>query len=183
MWRERPRSVLLAEDETDLWLFPPLRAGWALRGQPHEVRLTGQNARRVVFGAMTLRTGQRIFLAHARQRAPDFQAFLHMVHQQYRGWHVALLLDEDPSHRAQSSEAVAAALDMQLLGLPKRAPELNPMDHLWGDGKDTVSANNQYEVIEQHVTRFLAYLQGLSPHEALTKAGVLSKAFWLRGDC
>lgn len=161
-------------------LFPPLRAGWALRGQPREVLLCGKNARRVVFGAMNLRTGHRVFVARERQRAADFQAFLQVVHQQYRGWHVALLLDEDSSHTARSSVALAATWDMEVLWLPNRAPELNPMDHLWGDGKETVSANKQYVTVEHHVTRFLRYLTSLSAREALTKAGVLSNDFWLR---
>src|SRR3954468_1082071 len=46
------RGVARAEDETDLLLFPPLRAGWAPRGEPAEVWLAGGDARRVVFGAM-----------------------------------------------------------------------------------------------------------------------------------
>jgi hypothetical protein len=172
--------VLLAEDETDLLLFPPLRAGWSLRGQPREIPISGKNARRVVFGAMNLRTGHRLFLVREHQRAADFQAFLRLVHQRYRGWHVALLLDEDSSHTAGGSEALAAAWDIERLWLPKRSPKLNPMDHLWGDAKDEVSANKQYETIDAQVDRFLEYLGSLSAWEALTKGGVLSERFWLR---
>src|SRR5437588_787451 len=87
--------ALLAEDETDLLLFPPLRAGWALRGRPAEVPLSGRNARRVVFGALNLRTGYRLLLDREHQRAGDFQAFLRFVRSHYRGWHVVMLLDED----------------------------------------------------------------------------------------
>lgn len=52
-----PRSVVLAEDETNLLLFPPLRAAWSPRGQAKRVVLSGRNARRTVFGALNLRTG------------------------------------------------------------------------------------------------------------------------------
>src|SRR5918996_5145314 len=69
-----PGSVLLAEDETDLLLFPPLRANWGRRGEPSRVLLSGWNARRVVFGAMNLRTGARLFSVRQRQRQEDFQA-------------------------------------------------------------------------------------------------------------
>jgi len=69
----------LAEDETDLLLFPPLRATWSLRGQSTQLMLSGRNARRVVFGAMNLVTGHRLFLVRERQYAKDFQAFLHEV--------------------------------------------------------------------------------------------------------
>lgn len=176
----RPRSVLLAEDETDLLLFPPLRACWSLRGEPKEVLLSGRNARRVVFGAMNLRTGSRLFLAREHQRAEDFQAFLRLVHHHYRGWHVALLLDEDSSHTAGASQELTTWSDIELIWLPKRSPKLNPMDHLWGDGKDEISANRQYATIDDQVDRFIQYLSNLSAWEALYKAGVLSKKFWLR---
>ncbi len=176
----RPRSVLLAEDETDLLLFPPLRAGWSLRGQPKEVLLSGRNARRVVFGAMNLRTGNRLFLARERQRAVDYQVFLRLVHHHYRGWHVAMLHDEDPSHTAKGSVALASALDIELLWLPKRSPKLNPMDTLWGQGKDVVSANKQYATIDDQVDRFIRHLESLSPWEALHTAGTFSEKFWLK---
>jgi transposase len=175
-----PRSVLLAEDETDLLLFPPLRAGWSLRGEPQKVLLSGRNARRVVFGTINLRTGTRLFLAREHQRAEDFQAFLRLVHHHYRGWHVGLLLDEDSSHTAGASKRLASRFDVELIWLPKRSPKLNPMDHLWGHGKDEISANRQYATIDGQVERFIQYLSNLSAWEALHKAGVLSKKFWLR---
>jgi hypothetical protein len=129
---------------------------------------------------MNLRTGHRLFLVRQSQRAVDFQAFLELVHGHYRGWHVALLLDEDSSHTAGHSRALAAKFDIETLWLPKRSPKLNPMDHLWGDAKDEVSANKQYATIDDQVERFLEYLTGLSAWEALHKAGVLSSHFWLR---
>lgn len=121
-----------------------------------------------------------MFLPRERQRARDFQAFLIYLHWHYRGWHVALLLDEDPSHTAVGSQHLAERLGIELIWLPKRAPKLNPMDHLWGDGKDEISANKQYATIEDHVDRFISYIEGLTPWESLKKAGVLSEDFWLK---
>lgn len=173
-----PRSVVLAQDETDLLLFPPLRAAWALRGQPAVVRLSGRNARRVVFGALNLRTGARLFVPRPKGRSADFRAFLDEVRGHYRSWHVALLLDEDSCHTAQAS--VHDAAGMTLLWLPKRSPELNPLDTLWGQGKDVISANHQADSIDDHVDDFLDYLRTLSNRKTLHTAGVLSPGFWLR---
>jgi DDE superfamily endonuclease len=174
------RSVALAQDETELLLLPPLRAGWAKRGQPFDVPISGRNARRVIFGAMNLRTGSRLFLARQHQRAVDFQTFLRLVHDRYRGWHVALLLDKDPSHTAAGSADLAEEFRMELLWLPKRSPKLNPLDTLWGQGKDVISANKQYATIDEQVERFIGHLSGLSRKEALHTSGVLSENFWLR---
>jgi hypothetical protein len=161
-------------------LFPPLRAAWSPRGQPKEVLLSGRNGRRVVFGAMNLRTGHRLFLPREHQRAVDFQAFLRVVHSSYRGWRVALLLDEDSSHTAKGSVQLADWFDIERLWLPKRSPKLNPMDTLWGQGKDVVSADKQYATLDEQVDRFIRNLESLSTWEALHTAGVYSKDFWLR---
>lgn len=177
--RDLPRhSVVLAQDETDLLLFPPLRAAWSKRGEAAKVWLSGRNARRVLFGALNLRTGTRVLLPRLKGRSGDFQAFLDEVQAHYRGWHVALLLDADPCHTAQSS--LHAAAGMTLMWLPKRAPKLNPMEGLWGQGKDVISADLQYTSIEEQVLRMLVYLRSLSNREALHTAGVLSPKFWLR---
>lgn len=172
--------MVLVEDETDLLLFPPLRAMWSPRGQPARVMLSGWNARRVVFGCMNLATGHRLFQIRRHQRAQDFQAFLHQVHRQYRGWQVTLLLDSDSSHTANGSQALAAQMGIRLLWLPKRAPELNPMDTLWGQGKDAMSANKQCTNIDEQAESFITYLSSLSNKEALQTSGVLSPHFWLR---
>lgn len=170
--------MVLAQDETDLLLFPPLRAGWSKRGEPAEVLLSGRNARRVIFGAMNLRTGARVLVPRPKGRSGDFQAFLGELRSAYRGWHVALLLDEDPCHTAKASLAQAGG--MTLLWLPNRSPGLNPLETLWGQGKDVISANKQYASIDDQVDRFLAHLRSLSDREALHTAGVLSAGFWLR---
>jgi hypothetical protein len=174
------RSVVLAEDETDLLLFPPLRGCWSPVGRPKRVLLCGRNARRTVFGALNLRTGWRLFLPREHQRAADFQVFLREVHSCYRGWHVALLLDEDPSHTAKGSARLAEGFGIDLLWLPKRCPELNPMDTLWGQAKDVISADKQYATIDEQVERFLDHVESLSIWEALHTSGVYSRDFWLR---
>jgi DDE superfamily endonuclease len=173
------RTLAVFEDETDLLLFPPLRSGWGKRGERVIVPLSGANARRVIFGTINIRTGHRVFLIRRKQRGEDFREFLWRIHRHYRGWRVALILDEDPSHTAHASLDLAGWLDIELLWLPKRCPELNAMDHLWGHGKDHVCANRQYESIDAEANRFIDYLHGLSNHDALLQAGILSEDFWL----
>jgi hypothetical protein len=169
---------VLAQDETDLLLFPPLRGAWSQQGEPARVWLSGRNARRVVFGVLNLRSGLRHLVVRDRGRSEDFQSFLEVVERHYRGWHLALLLDEDSSHTAAAS--LEAASRMTLMWLPKRSPKLNPIEMLWGEGKDVVSANQQYVNIEEQVDRFLSHVSSLTNREALHRCGVLSKRFWLR---
>lgn len=129
---------------------------------------------------MNLRTGKRLFLARQHQRQHDFQVFLELIHDHYRGRQVVLLLDHNPSHTAKGSQQLAEELQIELLWLPKRAPELNPMDELWGQGKDVVSANLQYPTIDDHLHAFIEFLECLTNWEARYTAGILSDDFWLK---
>lgn len=127
---------------------------------------------------MNLRTGARLFLARNTGRSLDFQTFLEGVRSHYRGWHVALLLDEDSCHTAKAS--VEKATGMTLLWLPNRSPKLNPIENLWGEGKEVISANKQYSPIEEQAHRLLDYLSGLSNSQTLKVSGALSPKFWLK---
>ena len=112
-------------------LFPVLRRAWALQGAQAHVAMTGCNAQRVLFGAMNLRTGQRVVLRGAPMEQAHCQAFLRLLREAYAGRPIALLLDEAPGHRAAKSQRRAAQLDIALIWLPKPCAELNAMDQLW----------------------------------------------------
>jgi transposase len=172
--------VLLGEDETVLRLFPVLRRAWALRGEQARVAITGCNAKRVLFGAINLRTGHRVVLRRPNMEQAHFQAFLRLLREAYPGRPIALLLDEAPCHRAAKSQALAAQLDIALLWLPKQCAELNPMDQLWRELKGHISANDQYPTIDAHAAAAEQWIRSLTPTEARRKAGIRSKHFWLK---
>jgi hypothetical protein len=172
--------VILFEDETTLRWFPPLRGMWAPEGEQAEVPITGQNAKRVLFGAINPRTGHRIVLRRPRTRQADFQEFLRLLRQRYGRRPLYLLLDRAPCHDTKGSRGLAARLGIELVWLPKQCSELNAMDHLWRHMKGQVSANWQWPTVDDHADRAERWVLGLSAHEALTKAGILSADFWLR---
>jgi transposase len=171
--------VKLFEDETDLLLFPPLRAGWFLRGKPAEVPISGENAKRTVFGVLNIETGHRLFVSRAGACAVDYQALLPLIRDEYRGKRIVVLLDGASRHTAQQSEERTAELGIETIWLPTRCANINPMDRLWRWGKEKICANRQHGCIDQQAKRFIEYLLGLSAQEALRKAGILSGNFWL----
>jgi DDE superfamily endonuclease len=89
------------EDETILRLFPVLRRAWSLRGEQALVPITGQNAKRVLFATINLRTGHRIVVRGRNMRQSYFQALLREVRRRYGGRPVWMLLDEAKCHIAE----------------------------------------------------------------------------------
>src|SRR3954452_4382711 len=77
-------DVLLFTDWTLLRLFPPLRAMWAAIGTQAKVAITGQNARRVLFGTINVRTARRTVYIGRSAGAHEVQAFLLALRKAYR---------------------------------------------------------------------------------------------------
>lgn len=173
-------AVLLFEDEFIVRLFPVLRRAWSLRGEPARVGITGRNDKRVLFGVINVRSGQRILRTYRNMRQVSFQDFLRVVRRCYRGKEVWMLLDNSSAHTARKSLRLAEKLRIHLVWLPKQCPELNAMDHFWRQVKADISTNHQYPNIDQHVAFALHYMRRLTKVQALRRAGILSKNFWLK---
>jgi transposase len=174
-------DVLLCMDWTLLRLFPPLRATWALMGTQAAVPITGTNAKRVLFGAIDLRTAHRIVLIRCHARQADAQAFLSELRRCYRrAGQIWVLADRASAHTAPQTLTVAAQLRIRFLWLPKQAPELSPMDQLWRELKRLIAANRQAESIDALADDAAAWLLTLTPQQARRKAGMTSKRFWLK---
>lgn len=162
-------------------LFPPLRAAWAPIGQPQLVVITGENAKAVLFGAISLRTAHRVVAVRPRAAGADARAFLQELRQQYRGWRtIWLLADRASAHTDGQTQALAAALDIRFVWLPKQAPELNAMDQLWRELKAVIAANRQAPTIDALAISAMLWVLMLSPSDARRKASMSSPDFWLR---
>jgi transposase len=145
------------------------------------VPITGENAKRVLFGAINIRTAHRVVLARHRAGAADAQAFFLELRQRYRRrGTIWLLLDRASAHTAAASQALAARLRINLVWLPKQTPELSPMDQLWRELKRVVAANRQAPNVDALATSAMLWVVMLSPPEARRKSGMLSPHFWLR---
>ena len=172
---------LLVLDETTLRHLPPLRAAWALRGKQAQVRISGTNARRSLFGSVDLRTGRRVLLVRRHQRRADYHAFLRRLrHGVGACGALWLLLDRHGSHVSPSSLRLAEKLGIRLLWLPRQHPKLNPVDHLWRGLKNTLAANRQFASVEELATYAERWVRALTPSQTLRKAGLLSRKCWLR---
>jgi hypothetical protein len=57
------------------------------------------------------------------------------------------------------------------------------MDQLWHSVKNYISANYQFSNIEEHTAFAEQYIKKLTNKQALKRAGILSKNFWLKHLC
>ena len=138
--------------------------------------ITGANAKRVLFGAINLRTAHRVVLIRPRAGAADAQAFLRELRRRYRtAGTIWLLADRASAHTAVRTQMLAAALGIRFLWLPKQAPELNAMDQLWRELKRLIAANRQATSVNALASDAADWVLRLTPQQARRKAGKSSK--------
>jgi transposase len=177
--RGRPRTVILMLDETIITETPPLSSCYRPKGQQVRVPITGHHAKRVVHGALNIRTGAILLFISEVWDQSTHQYFLTMLRSQWRGWHIVLFEDRGTPHTAEESVELATQLQIELRFLPVATPALNAMDHLWRHMKARGLSNRVTASIDISANAACQYLLELSPRERLKKAGVLSGKFWL----
>ena len=112
-------------DETIITETPPLSSCYGRLGQQVRIPITGNRAKRVLHGALNVRTGAIAWLITDHWDQDTHQYFLTMVRSQWRGWHIVLFEDRGAPHTAEESRALAAALHIEIRLLPVATPELN----------------------------------------------------------
>jgi hypothetical protein len=175
--------VVLFVDETILRLFPPLRAKWWWKGQQADVRVSGNNDRVVLYGAINVRTGHRVLMRGGSMAQVWFQDFLRALRRAYPGRALWLVLDRARGHTTPRTLGLAAELGVNFLWLPKQWSELNAMDQMWKELDRDIAANRQYRTVYELADHAERYILGMTPRQALTKAGILSGRFWLGDLC
>ena len=167
-------------DEATLREFPPLRAGWARRGAQATVVISGRHARRVVHGALNAGPGELVRGVREGWRAEDALAFVEALGEVRPGVPKPLVWGNAPPHQPRRVREAAAGAGIEVAFLPFRAPELNPCEDLWRQLKAVVAANRAYASVDELAERALAWLDGLTPDDALRRSGLRSSKFdWL----
>lgn len=167
-------------DETALREFPPLRAGWSLRGQPASVVITGRNRRRTIIGALQIGTGELVSLVQDRCRTDEMVEAMVVLGAVRPQVPKLLIWDNAPPHHPHRVRDAAAEAGITLAFLPFRSPELMPLEDLWRGLKQTVAANRAYPSLDELTARAIDWLTAMSNDARRRRCGLQSSKFdWL----
>jgi hypothetical protein len=170
--------VILMLDETIVTEVPPLYNCYGPIGEQVRVPISGEHARRVLHGAINIRSGDLALLITDDWTRDAHEAFLRTIRAHWRGRNLVVFEDRATQHKAARAWA-RDRLKIETRLLPRAAPELNAMDHLWRHAKREALCDRATQSIGASALAACQYLIDLSPHDRLRKAGVLSGHFWL----
>lgn len=146
---QRRRAWLVFEDESGVSQQPVVRRTWAPRGQTPILRHTGGHWKRLsVAGALAFRwdgCAVRFFFQTLAGTYTDTRlvTFLRALKRHFRRQRVLLIWDGLGAHKSQRMKAYLARQRTWLTveRLPAYAPELNPIEQVWGNVKTRELAN------------------------------------------
>jgi len=152
---KRQNALIVFEDESGVSLLPSVRATWAPRGHTPVLRHRFNWKRLSLAGALAYEpdgSDARLFFelrpgAYNDEARIAFLSELHEVEQ--RG--VLLIWDGLPSHRSRRmSEWIVSQRDwLSVERLPGYAPDLNPIENVWGNLKSQELANLCSDTIDK----------------------------------
>lgn len=163
--------TVLFEDETDVRRLPPLRQMWMPRGEQAHVSVPSSNGKFALYGVLDPHTGETFTAPQPKGKSCYTEAFLEQVMARFKG-QILLIWDHASWHTSQAIEKVIVGYErLQVLLLPKRAPQENPMEDLWRQLKRLVAANleRDLEALKAACGRFF---ERLSNDDALRMAGL-----------
>jgi hypothetical protein len=158
-------------DEAIITETPPLYCCSGPIGEQVCVPISGNRAKRILHGAINVRTGDVAPLITEQWTKETDQGFLSMVRSHWRGWNIVLFEDRASQHTSPESRDRADELGIEVRLLPKATPELNAMDHLWRHTKREALGDRETVTIEESALDACRSIIDLSPHERLRKAG------------
>lgn len=166
-----PDAAILYGDESRIQLLPLIRSMWHWVGEQIRIPTPGNNQSRTIFGALNIRTGQWNYLIRERMRKEDFIAFLEYLLVMYGTGRIVLIVDNYSSHTAHVVQAwLAEHPRMHLLYLPKYCSHLNPIEPIWLQLKNAVAPNRLYDSMKTLLYTAKAFLDDMSPEQALAWA-------------
>lgn len=164
-------TTVLFEDETELKRFPPLRRAWMPRGEQREIAVPESNDKFALYGALNVLTGETYAESYPKGRSDHTKSFLRQVLSRIEG-KILLIWDRARWHTSQIVEGLIREHDrLDVLLLPKRSPEDNPIEDLWRELKNVMAANLERE-LETLKAACRTFFDNLSPEQALRIAGL-----------
>lgn len=166
-------------DEVIITETPPLYSAYGWRGEQIRVPITGNRQKRILHGAINIRTGEVVLLITEEWNQDTHMIFLQMIRWHWRGWNIVVFEDRGAPHTADASRELARDLRIEVRLLPRATPELNAMDHLWRFVKGKALPNRTTQTIDTSADQACHYILEMPRDERRRKAGILSGRFWL----
>lgn len=157
-WKQKD-TVILCADEMILTTETTIQKVWLPEGEfPRITCSTGGRKRRNVYGFLNMKTGQEHAFKTEYQNMYTTRDILQEIRSIYPTQRIILLWDNAGWHKGSVvQEYIQKDKKIIHIPFPRYAPELNPQEHVWKEGRDKVTHNRYIEDIDAGTDELVKY--------------------------
>lgn len=152
-------TVVLAEDEMNLSTQTTVQKIWLPKGEYPHIEIARKREARSIYGFLNIKTGQEHAFKTRWQNMYITAEILPHIRTLYPDMHILLLWDQAGWHKGREAQRVIEEDgNMETLYFPTAAPDENPQEHVWKNGRSRVSHNEFIKDIDKATDDFVRYL-------------------------
>lgn len=157
---EDPNTVILAGDEMILTTQTTIQKIWLPQGEYPRIEVSNQSRhRRNIYGFLNLKKGVQHAFKTLKQNMVVTREILERIRKIYPTQKIVLFWDSAGWHKGSAvREYIEQDGNIEVIHFPRYAPEENPQEHVWKQGRSRVSHNRFIEDIDKATDEFVHYL-------------------------
>lgn len=157
-WSDRD-TIILAEDEMNLSTQTTVQKIWLREGEYPKIEVARKRESRSIYGFLNIKTGREHGFKAAWQNMYITARILKKVRRLYPKKKILLLWDKAGWHKGRIAQNVIEKdQNIETLYFPTAAPEQNPQEHVWKNGRSHVTHNAFITNIDKTTNEFVKYL-------------------------
>lgn len=156
---KEPKTVILTEDEMSLSSQTTIQKIWLPQGQYPRIEVSSRKESRSIYGFLNFKTKQEHAFKTKWQNMYITCEVLKELRKIYPLEKILLIWDQGPWHRGSKvQEFIKEDHNIQTIYFPRGAPEENPQEHIWKNGRSQVTHNKFIKDIDKITDDLVAYL-------------------------
>lgn len=160
-----PGTVVLVEDEMSLSMQTTFQKIWLPQGEYPKIEVSSQKTARSIYGFLNIENGKEHAFKTEWQNMHITAEVLEKLRKVYPTEKIYLIWDQAPSHKGSVAQKfIQEDGEIKTLHFPRAAPEENPQEHVWKDGRSKISHNRYIQNIDTTTDEFIDYLNKTEFH-------------------
>lgn len=156
---KEPNTVILTEDEMVLSAQTTVQKIWLLKGEYPKIEVSNKKKNRSIYGFLNIRDGKEHAFKTEWQNMYITYNVLEKLRKIYPNQKILLIWDKAPWHKGfKAQEFINKDNNIKIIEFPRAAPELNPQEHVWKNGRNKITHNKFIMDIDYTTDKFVDYL-------------------------
>lgn len=155
----KTHTIVLTEDEMHLSTQTTVQKIWLPQGKYPKIEVSKKRESRSIYGFLNIKTGQEHAFKTKWQNMYITKDVLGELRKIYPTEKLFLLWDKAGWHKgSEAQKFIKADGKIETIYFPASAPEENPQEHVWKNGRERVTHNHFIRDIDKATDEFVDYL-------------------------